>query len=186
MTTSTTTDATTTTGELIGADRLNTPAKAKEAAAKRTTRTHKPAAPKGADKPVGKGEKKAPAKPAAKASGKGARFFISCGRPVSGSGLHAHTEAFFQIYGMHKEQGAPKATAQRVLGATAVNYHKGNARFEERDGKIFLTKAGLNHFAARVAAIDSAMVKAFVSVLTTGKADGVAVKVQDNIAAIAA
>lgn len=174
-TTTTTTTAPTTAGELIGAERLDTPAKAKDAV-KRTTRTAK--------KPAAPAKKTSAKKPAA--SGKGAHYFISCGRPAAGAALHAHTEAFFQIYSMHKAGGAPIATAQRVMGASAVNYHVSNARFEKRDGKVYLTPAGKNHFAARLGGIDGELVKAYISVMTTGKADGVAVKVQDNIAPVQA
>lgn len=183
MTTTNDTNATNASTDLIGAERLTTPAQAKGAAKPRTTRPAKPAA-KDAAKPAAKDGKKAPAKAKATASGKQALYFIATGRPASGAALQAHTQAFMQIYGMLKGQGAPLKAAQRVMGATAVNYHKTNARFEVRDGKVFLTGAGVNHFAARQGAIDGALVAVYVAILTTGKADGNVVKAQANIAAI--
>ena len=154
------------------------------------------AKPQAAAKPA-KPAKKESAKPAAKkgaskaaakktSSGKGAAFFIAANRPASGALLHAHTEAFFTIYGMHKGKGAPVSIARAVMGATALNYHKGNGRFEVRDGQVFMTEAGKIQFGARVPSIDAAAVAAFVSVMTTGKPDGQYVKAAGAIAAIAA
>lgn len=172
--------------ELIGADRLTTPAAAKDAATvKRTTRQHKPAADKPADKkaaPKGKGASK-PA--AAKPSGKQALYFISANRPASGALLHAHTEAFFRIYDMHKKGGAPLSTARAVMGATAINYHVSNARFEKRDGRLYMTEAGKLQFGSRIGGIDEEAVKAFMAVMTGGKADGQYVKAQAAISKVA-
>lgn len=192
MTTTTNESNTTTSSDLIGAERMDTPAKAKGAAKPRTTRPAKPAAkdaakPAGKDaaKPAGKaGDKKAPAKKATP-SGKGALYFISANRPASGALLHAHTEAFFRIYGMHKAGGAPLSTARVVLGATAINYHVGAQRFEKRDGKLYMTEAGKIQFGGRLGGIDENAVKAFMSVMTSGKPDGTFVKAAGAIGKVA-
>lgn len=183
MATTNDTNATNASTDLISAERMDTPAKAKGAAKPRTTRPAKPAA-KDAAKPAAKGEKKAPAKKATP-SGKGALYFISANRPASGALLHAHTEAFFQLYGMHKAGGAPLSTARVVLGATAINYHVGAQRFEKRDGKLYMTEAGKIQFGGRMGGIDENAVKAFMSVMTTGKADGTFVKAQGAIGKVA-
>jgi hypothetical protein len=174
----TTTDSTTTT---------TTTAPASVADAKKAARvTRSKAAPKGEKTPAkGKEAPKAKAPAKATASGKGALYFISANRPASGGLLYAHTEAFLRIYSMHKNGGAPLATARRVMGDTAINYHVSNGRFEKRDGKVYMTESGKIQFSSRLGSIDEEAVKAFMGVMITGKPDGSYVKAAGAITKIA-
>ncbi len=151
--------------------------------AKRPTRA-KPAAGKVA-KPVKAAAPVKSAKPAKakaqKVSATAAKFFIHQGtRPASGKLLQAHTEAALQFFGMYDGAQVAKKELVKVMGATAVAYHLGNAtrNMADTDGKISLTAIGRGTFTARQAGLDEKATAAYLSILKTGKADGNFVKNQ--------
>ena len=88
-------------------------------------------------------------------------------RPSAGNLLIAHTAAFLGLSGMANEQAFPKAQAQKIIGARAVQYHLGNGNFEATDKGLILTEKGFLFFATRQA--DLELLAAYELVMTTGK-----------------
>lgn len=117
-------------------------------------------------------------KTGAKAGTVSARFGLAAFvRPQSGKALQCHTQAVLEFFGLDKGASANKRDLRNVMGDTAVAYHlKATvANFQEKDGMISLSVRGKTVFASRVEAFndqDKALVKTFLSVMTTGKPDG--------------
>lgn len=135
--------------------------------------------------------KRAAAKPAAKkaTATKTARkpvskikHFLVTGRPVSGANLQAFTAAWMSLTGMDKGKAVEKALIEKVAGATAIAYHVKTGRLQNKDGLLSLTDGGKLHFQARQP--EEETVKAWQSILTTGKPDGKMIKNAAMIAAI--
>ena len=143
-------------------------------------------AAKPADKPAegkGKGVNTKQAKQAAPA----VPYFIKDGyRPAAGRALKEFTHAWLSLSGMASGKAYPTAQARKVAGSSAIAYHKGAGRFEETNGTLKLTKAGQAFFAERANANSEEAVKAFVSIMRTGKPDGKFVKAADLIGKIEA
>lgn len=162
------------------AEKAKRPTRAKPAAEKATpAKAAKAPAVKSA-KPT-KATKKATAQ---KVSATAAKYFIHQGtRPASGKLLQAHTEAALQFFGMYDGAQVAKKELVKVMGATAVAYHLGNAtrNMIDTEGKISLTAIGRGTFTARQAGLDEKATAAYLSILKTGKADGNYVKNQDLI-----
>lgn len=130
-------------------------------------------------KPVAKA---APAAPKAKASP--ITHALVTGRPTSGARLFAFTAAWMGLTGFDKGLPVDKAHVQAVAGNTAVAHHIGEGRFAMKEGKLVLTAGGREHFAKRKDAIDPQVVRAFQTVMTTGRPDGAEVKNKDCIRAL--
>lgn len=136
--------------------------------------------------------KAVPAKPRAKAATKAkpkaaaaAVKFALIDRPVSGNRLFAFTQAVQELYGMDKGKAVDRATFAKVVGATAINYHKGKGTYAIDDkGMITITAAGKASFANRAGRIDPALVEAYKAVLTTGKPHDAVCKNADLIKAV--
>lgn len=164
----------------------------------------KPAAPKAA-KPAKEVKKPAAKKPAVKAATKpatkkpaakkqapvapkaphGVRCMVA-NRPGSGVLLFAYTEAVLRLLGMYEGAEVEKAMLAKVMGQTAISYHttaKINMKRLE-NGRYILTASGKAFFAERAVRANSADVEGWISVLSTGQADGVVVKNPDMLTAI--
>lgn len=87
-------------------------------------------------------------------------------RPERGSRLFAHTVAFLTLAGMPEGRAIPQATAKKVIGETAVKYHKAAGRFEDTAEGIKLTESGRAFFATRGASAE--YVAAYMSALSGG------------------
>lgn len=163
---------------------MTTSAQVAKPAVKAVTKAaSKPVSPKAA--PAKKAAPKAAAKPA-KAKGE-LKYSLVAGvaRPVSGSLLHAHTQAVFELTGLDKGAAVEKATLRKVMGDTALRYNINEGKFAVADGKVSLTAAGQAMIASRAAKIDSALVDAYKEVMTTGKPVESVCKNKDAIVAIA-
>lgn len=134
--------------------------------------------------------KAVPAKPRAKkaAASKAAApavAFALVDRPVSGNRLFAFTQAVQELYGMDKGKAVERATFAKVVGATAINYHKGKGTYTiDEKGMVSITAAGKASFANRAGRIDPALVEAYKAVLTTGKPHDAVCKNADLIKAV--
>lgn len=127
---------------------------------------------------------KAAAKP--KAAAASAVKFALVDRPVSGNRLYAFTQAVQELFGMDKGKAVPRAEFAKVVGATAINYHKGKGTYAVDDkGMVTITAAGKASFANRAARIDPALVEAYKAVLTTGKPSDAVCKNADLILKLA-
>ena len=152
------------------------------------THATKPAVKKAAAKPAVKAAapavKKA-AKKAAKAKApKGIKVSV-VNRPGSGVLLFAYTEAALQLLGMYDGAAVEKQLLAKVMGLTAISYHTAKGTLARGDdGRYSLTRAGLAFFTERKAKAAAADIKGWVSVLSTGKADGTIVKNPDMLVAI--
>ena len=147
------------------------------------THATKPAVKKAAAKPA---VKAAPvAKKAAKAKApKGIKVSV-VNRPGSGTLLFAYTEAALQLLGMYDGAAVEKQLLAKVMGLTAISYHTAKGTLVRGDdGRYSLTRAGLAFFTERKAKAAAADIKGWVSVLSTGKADGTIVKNPDMLVAI--
>lgn len=136
---------------------------------------------KTAAKPRAKAAPKARAKAAAAAV-----QFALVDRPVAGNRLYAFTQAVQELYGMDKGKAVARAEFAKVVGATAINYHKGKGTYTVDDkGMITISAAGKASFANRAGRIDPALVEAFKAVLTTGKPHDAVCKNADLILKLA-
>lgn len=140
-----------------------------------------------------KATKAVPAKPRAKAAPKKATAskaaqgvaFALVDRPSSGNRLYAFTQAVQELYGMDKGKGVQRATFAKVVGATAINYHKNKGTYAiSEDGTVTITAAGKASFASRAGRIDRDLVDAFKSVMSTGKPHDAVCKNADMIKAV--
>lgn len=135
--------------------------------------------------------KAVPAKPRAKAAAKAkpkaaAVKFALVDRPVAGNRLYAFTQAVQELFGMDKGKAVPRAEFAKVVGATAINYHKGKGTYDVDDkGMVTITPAGKASFANRAGRIDPALVEAYKAVLTTGKPSDAVCKNADLILKLA-
>lgn len=165
------------------------PAAPKEAPAKEAK---KPAAKKPAAKPAAKAAKPATKKPAAKkaaATAPKAPHGVRCmvaNRPGSGVLLFAYTEAVLRLLGMYEGAEVEKAMLAKVMGQTAITYHTTAKINMQRldNGRYILTASGKAFFAERAARAVQADIEGWLSVLSTGQADGVVVKNPDMLTAI--
>lgn len=140
-------------------------ASAAKAAAKPVKAVSKPAA-----KPAQKKAGATKAKPA-KAASLGFRLYSN---PSAGNELAAFFQAVMTVSGLATGGKIARANLQKVIGATAMGYHKNKGTFAvSEEGMVSLTLNGKDLLAQRVAAgkIDETKVARFVAVLTTGKAD---------------
>lgn len=128
---------------------------------------------------------KAATKPRAKAAAAAVKFAL-VDRPVAGNRLYAFTQAVQELFGMDKGKAVPRAEFAKVVGATAINYHKGKGTYDVDDkGMVTITAAGKASFANRAGRIDPALVEAYKAVLTTGKPSDAVCKNADLILKLA-
>lgn len=106
---------------------------------------------------------------------------IITGRPGNGHDLFTYTAAWFELFGIMDGKAIDKKLADKIAGSTAINYHIAKGRFALDGGQIKLTAGGLNHFAPRVDVVNVTDKAAWKKILTTGKADGRLIKVQENL-----
>ena len=128
---------------------------------------------------------KAASKPAAKS---GIKFVIKPAfRPGSGRNLASFTAAWMELSGMVGGAPVPSALVRRIAGDTALSHHKRLGNFEATPDGVKLTEQGEFHFGElapnRNIKTDPEMVKAYKSVMATGKPDGTIIK---NVAGIEA
>ena len=160
--------------------------KAAKPAAPKTAPAKKPAAPKAAKPaPAKKPAAKKATKPAAPKAPHGVRCMVA-NRPGSGVLLFAYTEAVLRLLGMYEGAEVEKSMLAKVMGNTAISYHTtakiNMARLE--NGRYILTASGKAFFAERAIRANAADVEGWISVLSTGQADGVVVKNPDMLTAI--
>lgn len=159
---------------------------AKKAPAKKpAAKVEKPAkAAAAAKKPAKKAPAKKPAAPEVKAPA-GVRCMVA-NRPGSGVLLFAYTEAALRLLGMYDGAEVEKATLSKVMGPTAIQYHTTTKASMTRldNGRYILTVAGKAFFAERAGRAAQADIEGWISVLSTGQADGLVVKNQDMLTAI--
>ena len=91
-------------------------------------------------------------------------------RPVAGARLAAHTAAFLTLTGMAAGKPCPSALALKVIGPTAVKYHRLIGNWESTADGLKLTEKGAAFFAAR-GEPDAELFAAYQKVMTTGEAD---------------
>lgn len=168
-------------------------------------------AQKAAVKPVAKPKAKAATKPAVKAAESkakpaakakpataskskpkavsGLQFHLMAGvaRPGSGASLYAHTRAVLELTGMDKGKKVAVSILRKVMGETGVRYNVKEGKFaQDAEGFVTLTAGGkIALLESRKGKIDDAMVEGYKAIMTTGKADGKLVKMQDAIVKIA-
>lgn len=144
----------------------------------------KAATAKAATKPAKKPAAKKPSAPKVKAP-VGVRCMVA-NRPGSGVLLFAYTEAALRLLGMYEGAEVEKVMLMRVMGNTAIQYHTtAKINLVRLDnGRYVLTASGKAFFAERATRAAQADIDAWVSVLSTGQADGHAVKNQDMLTAI--
>lgn len=104
-------------------------------------------------------------------------------RPVAGARLAAHTAAFLTLSGMASGAPCPSATAIKVIGPTAVKYHRLNGNWESTAEGLKLTAKGVASFASR-GAPDPELFAAYQDVLVNGTVNAVA-KSADQIVKLA-
>lgn len=87
---------------------------------------------------------------------------------------------------MDKGKAVARAEFAKVVGATAINYHKGKGTYTIDDkGMVAISAAGKASFANRAGRIDPALVEAYKAVLTTGKPHDAVCKNADLILKLA-
>lgn len=96
-------------------------------------------------------------------------------RPSAGSRLAAHTAAFLKLSGMADGKACPGATALKVIGPTAVKYHRLIGNWESTKDGLKLAEKGRAFFAAR-GEPDLELLAAYVEVLSTGAVNEKVVK----------
>lgn len=129
---------------------------------------------------------KAATKAKPKAAAASAVKFALVDRPVSGNRLYAFTQAVQELFGMDKGKAVPRAEFAKVVGATAINYHKGKGTYAVDDkGMVTITAAGKASFANRAGRIDPELVEAYKAVLSTGKPHDAVCKNADLILKLA-
>lgn len=121
---------------------------------------------------------KAASKPAAKS---GIKFVIKpTFRPGSGRNLASFTAAWIALSGMQNGATVPSALVRRIAGDTAFSHHKRLGNFEATPDGVKLTDQGEFHFSDlstnRNIKTDPELVKAYMSVMSTGKPDGNVIK----------
>ena len=146
-----------------------------------------------ATKPATKKAAKVATKPAAKPATKkatkakapkGVKVMV-VNRPGSGVLLFAYSEAALQLLGMYDGAAVEKQMLAKVMGLTAISYHTAKGTLVRGDdGRYSLTRAGVAFFTERKAKAAAADIKGWLSVLSTGKADGTIVKNPDMLVAI--
>lgn len=149
------------------------------------THATKPAAKKAAA-PKAKAAAKPAVKKATRAKApKGVKVQV-VNRPGSGVLLFAYTEAALQLLGMYKGAEVEKHMLMRVMGLTAIAYHTTQKSNMVRldNGKYILTDAGKAFFTERKGKAAEADIQGWMTVLSTGVADGVVVKNQAMLVAI--
>lgn len=96
-------------------------------------------------------------------------------RPVAGNRLAAHTAAFLALSGMGQDKPCPSALALKVIGPTAVKYHRLIGNWESTKDGLKLTPKGHAFFSAR-GEPDAELFAAYQKVMTTGEVDERVVK----------
>lgn len=158
------------------------PAKAAKAATTKKAAAKPAAKAKPATKAASAPRKAAKAK--APAAPQGVRCMVA-NRPGSGVLLFAYTEAAIQLLGMYDGAEVEKAMLAKVMGQTAINYHVAKATLKRQDnGRYVLTVAGKAFFKERATRAVSTDLAGWLSVLSTGEADGNVVKNPDMLTAI--
>lgn len=92
---------------------------------------------------------------------------VDYARPTAGNALAAHTAAFLELSGMSYGKACPKATATKVIGARAVQYHTNNGNMDATDTGLALTPKGVAFFSSRT--VDAEQLKAFTAYMATGQ-----------------
>lgn len=92
---------------------------------------------------------------------------VDYARPTAGRALAAHTAAFLALSGMTAGKPVASATAGKVLGARAVQYHTTNGNIEQTDAGLILTSKGQAFFSSRT--VDAEQLKAYTTYMATGQ-----------------
>lgn len=144
----------------------------------------KPRTTRAAQKPVAKVESIV----AKSAKVIGVKYQIVIGRPSAGRPLKAYTQAALELLGMLNGTAHDRATLNKVLGATAVNYHLTNtmAFSMTNDGIVVTPSYGTDFFGHRadMKEFDPQDVEDFKTILVSGKPDGRLVKSVNSIKAM--
>jgi hypothetical protein len=106
----------------------------------------------------------------APATSTGIRFAVAqgVGRPVAGNALKAHTAAFLNASGMADGNPFAKATATKIIGARAVQYHLENGNFEHTDAGLIVSLKGAVAFTA-FRSVDPELQKAYETFFKNGE-----------------
>jgi hypothetical protein len=133
--------------------------------------------------------RKAATAPKAASPLKGIKFYPTIARPGAGASLYAFTQAWLELTGM-LNAGAQidRAALSKIIGDTAIAYHKKLNNFFVKEKTVHLTQQGSDFFSERMITgkVDATDVDAWKEIMITGKPDGMRVKSANHLAKFAA